>query len=216
MAESSVFRKDRHIKYFLRCLKTFLPHHYISNDANRMTLGFFTIAGLDLLDVLDSNTTAEERQGYIDWVYHCQVPSGDNGGGGFRGFTGTNFGTDKRTAENECWDPANVPATFFALMILIILGDDLLKVRREDCLRWLHTMQREDGSFGEVLGSGGKIEGGNDPRFCCCASGIRYILRGGVKDGIPGVEDVNVPKLVSYIEACQVSEVRTQWREVAG
>ncbi|KAK2768860.1 hypothetical protein FQN54_000720 [Arachnomyces sp. PD_36] len=204
MEQPPSFRKDRHIKYFLRCLKTFLPHHYTSNDANRMTLGFFTIAGLDLLNVLQSNTTPEERQGYIDWVYHCQVPPSANGsGGGFRGFTGTDFGADKRTPENEGWDPANVPATFFALMILIMLGDDLVRVRRGDCLRWLRAMQREDGSFGEVLGCGGKIEGGNDPRFCCCASGVRYILRGRDSKGIPGVEDINVPKLVSYVEACQ-------------
>lgn len=207
MADSTAFRKDRHIKYFLRCLKTFLPNDYTPNDANRMTLGFFTIAGLDILGVLQSNTTPEERQGYINWVYHCQVPSSSNGvGGGFRGFTGTNFGANRRTPENECWDPANVPATFFALMILIILGDDLGRVRREDCLRWLRAMQREDGSFGEVLGSGGNIEGGNDPRFCCCASGVRYILRG--KPGVPGVEDIDVPKLVSYVEACQVSSRR--------
>src|SRR5262245_11452053 len=114
MAELSAFRKDRHIRYFLRCLKTVLPTEYMSNDSNRMTLAFFTIAGLDLLGILDTNTTPAERKGYIDWIYHCQVPSG-----GFRGFTGTDFGAEKRTFDNECWDPANLPATYFALATLL-------------------------------------------------------------------------------------------------
>ncbi|KAK2788325.1 hypothetical protein FQN53_003859 [Emmonsiellopsis sp. PD_33] len=195
---TTALRKDRQIKYFLRCLKTFLPQGYVSSDSNRMTLAFFTIAGLDLLDALDGNLTPAERQGYIDWVYHCQVPSG-----GFRGFTGTIFDQSKRTPENECWDPANVPATFFALMTLIILGDNLHRVKRRECLLWLCRMQREDGSFGEVLGPGGKIEGSNDLRFCCCASGARYVLRGRDEGYLQDIEDINVERLVSHILACQ-------------
>jgi len=202
MAETT-FRKDRHIKYFLRCLKSFLPHQYTSSDSNRVLLAFFTVAGLDLLGVLPTNTTPEERQGYIDWLYHCQVPSG-----GFRGFTGTNFGLDRRTPENEVWDPANVPATFFALATLLILGDDLSRVKRKECLRWLPRVQREDGSFGELLSVDGQIAGGRDLRYCCCAAGIRYILRGRSGKGLEDVEDINVDKLVSFIEACQVRAVR--------
>ncbi|RLL94532.1 hypothetical protein CFD26_101321 [Aspergillus turcosus] len=194
----AVLNKERHIKYYLRCLKTFLPHQYTSNDSNRMLLAFFTISGLDILGALDSKITAEERKGYIDWLYHCQVPSG-----GFRGFTGTDFGIDKRTPENEAWDPANVPATFFALVLLLILGDDLSRVKRVECLRWLPKLQREDGSFGEVLGPGGEVKGGRDLRFCCCAAGTRYILRGRSGRGLEGVRDIDVRRLVEFIQACQ-------------
>ncbi|RHZ62655.1 non-specific serine/threonine protein kinase [Aspergillus thermomutatus] len=194
----AVFNKERHIKYYLRCLKTFLPHQYTSNDSNRMLLAFFTISGLDILGVLDSKTTAEERKGYIDWLYHCQAPSG-----GFRGFTGTDFGIDKRTPENEAWDPANVPATFFALVLLLILGDDLSRVKRVECLEWLPKLQREDGSFGEVLGPGEEVKGGRDLRFCCCAAGTRYILRGRSGQGLEGVSDIDVGRLVEFIQACQ-------------
>ncbi|KAL1993044.1 hypothetical protein VTN49DRAFT_3801 [Thermomyces lanuginosus] len=195
MADATL-QKERHIKYFLRCLKTLLPHHYTSGDSNRVLLAFFTVAGLDLLGVLQSNTTAEERQGYIDWLYHCQHPSG-----GFRGFTGTIFGDNSvRNSENEAWDPATVPATFLALETLLILGDDLSRVDRTACLQWLPRLQREDGSFGELLGVDGKIEGGRDLRFCYCAAGIRYILRGKQSD-LP--RDIDVDKLVSYIVSCQ-------------
>ncbi|KAL4930622.1 protein geranylgeranyltransferase type I subunit CDC43 [Aspergillus undulatus] len=195
----AVFTKERHITYFLRCLKTFLPGLYTSNDSNRILLAFFTVAGLDLLGALQDKTTPEERQGYIEWIYHCQVPSG-----GFRGFTGTDFGLGRRTRDNEAWDPANVPSTFFALVILLMLGDDLSRVKRTECLAWLPKMQRPDGSFGEVLGPGGQIEGGGDLRFCCFAAGTRYILRGKRGAGlVVGVEDIDVDKLVSFIELCQ-------------
>ncbi|WEW60317.1 geranylgeranyl transferase type-1 subunit beta [Emydomyces testavorans] len=198
MEDSPLFGKDRHIKYFLRCLKTLLPHQYTPNDSNRMTLGYFIVAGLDLLGSLDANLSESERQGCVNWIYHCQIPSG-----GFRGFTGTDFGDDKRTAENEHWDPANLAATFFALVTLLILGDDLMRVKRKECLRWLRRMQREDGSFGEVLGAGGEIAGGRDLRFCCCAAGIRYMLRGRDVEYLKHVDDIDIQKLVSYVENCQ-------------
>ncbi|KAF3393814.1 Geranylgeranyl transferase type-1 subunit beta [Penicillium rolfsii] len=193
-----IFNTERHVKYYLRCLKTFLPSAYTSNDSNRMLLAYLTLGGLDVLGVLQSKTTPEERQGYIDWLYHCQVPSG-----GFRGFSGTNFGDEKRTSDNESWDPANVPATFFALVNLLILGDDLARVKRRECLKWLPKMQREDGSFGEVLGPNGTVEGDSDLRYCCCASGIRYILRGQSGVGVEDAPDIDVSKLISFIEACQ-------------
>ncbi|KAL5363789.1 terpenoid cyclases/protein prenyltransferase alpha-alpha toroid [Aspergillus floccosus] len=193
-----VFNRERHLKYFLRCLKTFLPDLYTSNDSNRMLLAFFTVAGLDVLGELHNKTTPEERKGYVEWIYHCQVPSG-----GFRGFTGTDFGSEKRTADNEAWDPANVPSTFFALVILLILGDDLSRVKRIECLQWLPKMQRPDGSFGEVLGPGGQIEGGGDLRFCCFGAGTRYILRGRQGNSLEDVEDIDVDALVAFIEACQ-------------
>ncbi|KAJ5408341.1 Terpenoid cyclases/protein prenyltransferase alpha-alpha toroid [Penicillium cosmopolitanum] len=193
-----ILNTERHIKYYLRCLKTFLPSAYISNDSNRMLLAFLTLTGLDVLDALNSKTTPEERQTYIDWVYHCQVPSG-----GFRGFSGTDFGASNRTPENEAWDPANVPATFFALVNLLVLGDDLARVKRVECLRWLPKLQRGDGSFGEVLGPGEEIEGNSDLRYCCCAAGIRFILRGRSGMGVEEVEDIDVPRFISFIQACQ-------------
>lgn len=192
------FNTERHIKYYLRCLKTFLPTQYTPNDSNRMLLAYLTLSGLDVLGVLHSKTTPEERQGYIEWIYHCQVQTG-----GFRGFPGTDFGSDKRTTDNEAWDPANVPATFFALVNLLILGDDLSRVDRRACLQWLPRTQRADGSFGEVLGVDWEVKGDRDLRYCCCAAGTRYILRGN-GDGLEGVEDIDVSRLVSFIEACQV------------
>lgn len=191
-----VLLRDRHIKYWLRCAKTFLPEAYTSNDSNRMTLAFFIVSALKLLDLLQSRFELEERKAWIDWIYSCQLDSG-----GFRGFTGTKLNTNIRTSQNEHWDPANLPATFFALVTLITLGDDLSQVHRHGCLAWLSKVQREDGSFGETLGENGSIEGGSDLRFCCCAAGLRHILRG---TGELDVADLDVDRLVDYIASCQV------------
>ncbi|KAA6416322.1 MAG: hypothetical protein FRX48_01042 [Lasallia pustulata] len=139
--DTSHFNKERHIKYWLRCLKSFLPTAYTSSDSNRVSLAYFTLSALDLLGALHSHTTAPERAQYVDWLYRCQHP-----GGGFRGFTGTDMGalTDAR---NECWDAANLPATFFALAGLLVLGDGLERVERRMCLEW--STQTYDGGIGE-------------------------------------------------------------------
>ncbi|KAF2769333.1 geranylgeranyl transferas-like protein type i beta subunit [Teratosphaeria nubilosa] len=192
--------KARHVKYWTRCLKTLLPHQYTSNDSNRMYLAYFIISALDLLGVLGTVPSEQERRDHIDWVYHCQHPHG-----GFRMWPGTDFG-DQRNESNAQWDPANVPATYFALALLLIYNDDLQRVRREGTLQWLAQMQRPDGSFGETLVNG-QIEGGRDPRFGYCAAGIRYMLRGDSASSLDiagqQVPDINVDGLVRCMCAAE-------------
>ena len=119
---------------------------------------------------------------------------------------GTDFG-ERASERNAKWDPAHVPATYFALAALLVLGDDLGRVKRRQTLTWLRRMQRPDGSFGETLVDG-KLEGGRDPRFAHCACGIRYILRGTRAATLTiddqSVEDVNVDALVRCIRAAEV------------
>lgn len=199
LTEECQFKRERHVKYWLRCAKTYLPGAYVSTDSNRMMLGFFIVSALDLLGVLQTDPLREERSAFVEWIYRCQIPTG-----GFRGFTGSNFGSDRRKPETEHWDPASVPATFLALSTLVILRDDLSRVERLRCLAWLRNVQRLDGSFGETLGADGRIEGGNDLRFCYCAAGIRLLLRDrSVADGDHN-PDFKVESLLSYIRLCQV------------
>ncbi|KAM0722077.1 hypothetical protein Q7P37_003003 [Cladosporium fusiforme] len=162
-----------------------------------MYLAYFIVSACDLLDIIRTSTSPSERQEWIDWIYRCQHSKG-----GFRMWPGTDFG-ERANAENAKWDPANVPATYFALASLLILGDDLKRVQRMETLRWIHAMQREDGSFGETLVDG-KREGGRDPRLGYCATGVRYILRGGTEPGpltIDGevVEDIDFDTYVNCI-----------------
>lgn len=185
---------ERHVRYWLRCLKTFLPNIYTSNDCNRLTLAFFILSALDLLGCLEARISEQERRDYIDWIYHCQHPDG-----GFRGSPATDFG-EKRDEENKFWDPGHLPATYFALASLLILRDDLKRVRREKCLSWLRELQRPDGSFGETLGESGKREGGRDPRYAYCGTCVRWMLRGDASGEVDGVPDINVESLVENIK----------------
>ncbi|KAK3699544.1 geranylgeranyl transferase type-1 subunit beta [Vermiconidia calcicola] len=192
--------KARHVKYWTRCIKTFLPHQYTGNDSNRMYLAFLMVSALDLLDALYTACSEDERCGFIDWIYHCQHPDG-----GFRMWPGTDFG-ERANASNAKWDPANVPATYFALSSLLILGDDFKRVRRKQTLQWLRRVQRPDGSFGEIL-MDGRVEGGRDPRAGYCAAGVRHFLRGANEDAshkYDGIEDINIDDLVRCIRICQV------------
>ncbi|PNS17783.1 hypothetical protein CAC42_3178 [Sphaceloma murrayae] len=186
----------RHTKYFLRCLKTFLPQPYTSNDSNRLSLAFFIVAGLDILGTLEDNTTPQERADYTDWIYRNQHPKG-----GFRAFPGTYFG-DLGNDENARWDPANLPATYFALCLLLILDDDFSRLKRRECLTWLPQLQRADGSFGETVVDG-LVHGGSDSRFGYCASGVQYILA-GTSHAIQRQEGgIQVDKLVECIRSAE-------------
>ncbi|KAK4540304.1 hypothetical protein LTR36_009616 [Oleoguttula mirabilis] len=192
--------KARHIKYWTRCLKTFLPRQYTGNDSNRMYLAYFIISALDLLDALNTVSTGNERRDHVNWIYRCQHPKG-----GFRMWPGTDLG-DRANDTNAKWDPANIPATYFALAALLILDDDFERVKRGQCLLWLQKMQREDGSFGETLVDG-VVEGGRDPRLGYCATGVRHILRGSSAEPISidgqTVRDIDVD---SFVRCVRVAE----------
>lgn len=161
-----------------------------------MYLAYFIVLSLDLLDSWHAVTNEAERKGYADWIYHCQHPQG-----GFRMWPGTDFGVHSNE-ENAKWDPANMCATYFALSTLLIMGDDMSRVKRRETLRWLQRMQRPDGSFGETLVDG-RLEGGSDPRFSYCATGARFILHGGW-DVKAGQDDIDVDALVTSIHNGEV------------
>ncbi|KIV78133.1 hypothetical protein PV11_09881 [Exophiala sideris] len=189
---------DRHIKYWKRCAQI-LPEPYATGESSRMSFGFFIVAALDLLGALETAITPAERQSWIEWIYTCQVPFT----GGFRGFTGTMLGS-MRSPHNWHWDPANLANTYFALATLIILGDDLSRVKRSECMHWVCSLQRQDGSFGEFLGEGNAVEGADDMRLCMCAVGIMKILQGDHSDSQNCAFDE--PKILQYVANCQSHE----------
>ncbi|KAL9047089.1 MAG: hypothetical protein Q9214_000249 [Letrouitia sp. 1 TL-2023] len=162
-----------------------------------MTLAFFTLSALDLLGVLESSTTVSERQAYIDWIYSCQ-----HSHGGFRGFTGADMG-EREDESNRHWDPANIAATYFAIANLAILGDNLQRIDKKNCLLWLRKLQLDNGTFGEALGQDGQVQGGNDVRFCFCATSIWWMLGGDRQKKKELTKSINVETLLSFIKASQ-------------
>ncbi|ETN38511.1 uncharacterized protein HMPREF1541_06546 [Cyphellophora europaea CBS 101466] len=189
------FDKARHIKYWKRNADL-LPEAYTSGDAARMSLGFFIVAALDLLGVLDTLVSEEERIAWIDWIYSLQVPSG-----GFRGFSGTNLGS-QRNIFNLHWDPANLHNTYMGLVALLVLGDDLGRVKRTECLRWVKQLQKSNGCFGEMVGEDNVALGKDDLRSSYCAAGIIYIL-GSETDNEQWLDKEGV---LRYVSNCQDTE----------
>ncbi|KAF2109043.1 geranylgeranyl transferas-like protein type i beta subunit [Lophiotrema nucula] len=195
--DDSTLNYSKHINYWRRCAKTYLPTQYTGNDCNRMMLAFFVLSALDLLGDLPTALSAEERQGFVEWVYRCQLPEGC-----FRPAPATNLGS-QGNEENRIWDPVHLPGTFFALQILILLGDDLSRVKRREILQSLLKLQRPDGGFGQSVGEKDRVEGGNDTRFGYMGAAVRWILRGTVEGPVDGVPDIDVDK---FVKCVQISE----------
>ena len=192
----SGFRHAQHLKYWLRCFKTLIPTHYTSADSSRLSFVYFTISALD---VLGYEFTENDRSSAITWIYNLQ-----HAGGGFRSSPSTDLSS---TADGQqrvgishrhAWDQPDLPGTFFALICLGILRDELKHLRREKCLLWLKQLQREDGSFGECIGPDDRIAGGADSRFSYFAAATRWLLRPGQS------EDFRSADLTAWVQASQV------------
>ena len=63
---------SRHAKYFQRTLAV-LPCSLASYDTQRITLLFFGVSGLDVLERLES--IASTKSHIVDWLYSCLVSS---------------------------------------------------------------------------------------------------------------------------------------------
>jgi len=192
---------SRHAKYFQRTLAV-LPCSLASFDTQRVTIAFFAISGLDVLDRLES--IAESQPHIVDWLYSCLVTSSEDdkiSRSGWRGSTTIKLSESSLPSHEH--DQGHIAMTYTALATLVILGDDLSRVPRTSVLAGVRALQLPDGSFRAALGGGE-----NDMRFLYCAAcvctilndwagmdvelAVRYVLaslsyEGGVGQG-PGLE----------------------------
>uniref|UniRef100_A0A674BDR3 Protein geranylgeranyltransferase type I, beta subunit n=1 Tax=Salmo trutta TaxID=8032 RepID=A0A674BDR3_SALTR len=189
------FLKDRHVRFFQRCLQV-LPERYSSLETSRLTIVFFALSGLDVLDSLN----IIDKPSLIEWVYSLQViPTEDQsnlGRCGFRGSShiGVPYSTSKGPGVSHPYDSGHVAMTYTGLACLVLLGDDLSRVNKEACLMGLKALQLEDGSFYAVP------EGSeNDMRFVYCAACICYML-----DDWSGMD---IKKAIDYIRGSMLLDV---------
>ncbi|CAE7479585.1 PGGT1B [Symbiodinium sp. CCMP2592] len=168
-ADSRLSLKDfdcaKHVAYFKQHAKK-LPEPYKSMDTNRLTLLYFSVSGLDLLGKLDEL----DREQTIEYIYSYQSPLPDHGG--FYGCPRVDF----QSAETDkCNNQPHIANTYVALVMLIILGDDLRRVKRSSIGHSLRKWQLDDGSFCCVhcISS---LDSESDIRFVYCAATICYIL----------------------------------------
>lgn len=175
MADAGKLHRDKHVKYFKRILHV-IPGQFSSLDTHRMTLAFFALSGLDLLDALAE--IEKDREAIVEWIYSLQVLPNSQGTNlsqcGFRGSSalGHPFSAEKQCPDKDVpYDSAHVTMTYTALASLLILGDNLSRVNRVAVVAGLRKLQQKDGSFSSVP------EGSEtDMRFVYCACCVCYML----------------------------------------
>lgn len=144
---ASKLMTEKHCNYF-RSLINCMPHHYSSQDTNRMTLLYFCLSGLDILNQLDAYVPDHEKKLIIDWTYEQQiVPSTDDDHVENAGFRGGPF-LNPKPLENGHVHPHNfghLAMTYTALAILTILGDDFSRVNKKMIVRGMRKLQQSNG-----------------------------------------------------------------------
>jgi len=173
--ENLVLARDRHAKFLQRTLHV-LPSALSSFDTQRITISFFAIAGLDVLDRLD--LLEPQRTDIIEWLYLSLIspyPGTENMEHevlklcGFRGSPALKL-SDSSLASHP-HDHGHIAMTYTALSCLVILGDDLSRINRHALVVGVRALQLPDGSFKAAL-QGGE----NDMRFLYCAAAICHML----------------------------------------
>ena len=176
-----VFHRESHLKYISSLsAKLDKPSSYEGavTEHLRMSGIYWTYAALSLLvqrpeaDKVLGVTSApsDDRPSIVDWVLKCYVKAN----GGFGG----NLGHD-----------AHILYTLSALQILVMADYDLKQLPTEDIVKFIVSLQQEDGSF--VGDQWGEV----DTRFSYCAISALSLLS--------SLDEINLPKAVEYIASSQ-------------
>lgn len=182
------FNPEQHKKYFRRSLDL-LPSESAMFDYSRLTILYFVLIGLDILNGLDSLTDNYKRE-IIEWVYKLQLVPEQNCPEHKCGFMGSTTVIHlKNHSGYEKYCESNVAMTYMALCILITLGDDLSRVNKLAILQGVAALQKPDGSF-----KSNYEYGESDLRFVYCSLAICSILNDS--------SSVDVSNAIKFISNC--------------
>eukprot|EP00762_Andalucia_godoyi_P004639 ANDGO_03539.mRNA.1 Geranylgeranyl transferase type-1 subunit beta len=192
--------------YFLRaCLFRGLPSEVQTLDPHRMTIAYFSVAGLSLLGVLDRLAAENPRLKplMIEWIYRQQAASGLFHPGPFLGTNSTISSTAAGASPSEqpivhsevdlsrlpFYEFGHIAMTYTALANLRMLGDDLSRIPRARLVHSLSQFQLPHGGFC-AYGPGSET----DVRFVYCACAIA--------DMLGDWRFVNVDAAVGFLRRC--------------
>lgn len=182
------FQPEKHKKYFRRCLDL-LPSELAMFDYSRLTILYFVLIGLDILDGLESLTDDHKRD-IIDWVYRLQIVPNEYCPIYKCGFIGSTTVINlKNKSGRDKFYESNVAMTYMALCILITLGDDLSRVNKDAILQGVAALQRPDGSFKSNYECGE-----SDLRFVYCSLAICNIFN--------DFSNIDVNNVIKFIINC--------------
>ncbi|NP_001177770.1 geranylgeranyltransferase type I beta subunit [Bombyx mori] len=160
----------QHVKYFMRFLNI-LPSSLSSHDTTRVTIAYFSVAGLDVLGSI-SAISLDLRSRIIEWLYRLQVhPDKETGDMSLCGFQGSSTINIRLDPDNNQFRCGHLAMTYTGLCILLALGDDLSRINRTALIQGVKALQTDEGNFSATL-SGCE----SDMRFVYCAACISYIL----------------------------------------
>ncbi|CAH9065313.1 unnamed protein product [Cuscuta europaea] len=183
------FDRDRHICY-LRMMLEVLPGKYQVQEINRLTLAYFAISGLDILDGLH----LVDKEGVINWVLSLQAHPNNEAeleNGQFYGFHGSKSSQfESNSYEGLIPNGSHLASTYCALAILKTVGYDLSLMDSTSILKSMRSLQQPDGSYMPIHAGAEK-----DLRFVYCAAAISSML--GNWDGM------DREKAKEYICNCQ-------------
>jgi len=155
-----------------------------------MTLAFYCLSALDVLDSFSGSKISEEEQAqWKEWIWQQHI-SGELGAG-FR--PGPSVSINEGTQVATELDQPHLIMTYTAIVSLCILRDDLSKLDRLGIVKLLGSSQLNDGSF-----TPSPRWGESDVRLVYCAFVISYLL-----DDWSGVD---VRKAVNFVRSCRTYE----------
>ncbi|XP_050210887.1 geranylgeranyl transferase type-1 subunit beta [Mercurialis annua] len=167
---SSIFNRDSHVAY-LEMMYEMLPHYYQSQEINRLTLAYFTISGLHILNALDR----VDKDAVINWVLSFQAHPEDANqlsNGQFYGFQGSRSSQFPSTRNGvSIHNHSHLASSYCAIAILKIVGYDLSNLDPKSILISMRNLQQPDGSFLPI-----HIGAETDLRFIYCAAAISSML----------------------------------------
>lgn len=117
-------------------------------------IAFFSVSGLDILNSLDS-ISDKEKHNIIEWIYSLQILNEEGSQiiyfthtciyfhhilelvSGFQGSTTFNTEENKNSIGPYKWN--HIAYTYCALLILVILGDDLSRVHKKELIKSKYT-----------------------------------------------------------------------------
>ncbi|KAG5051278.1 hypothetical protein AAZX31_02G088100 [Glycine max] len=184
-----IMEKDVHVT-FLELMYYLLPSPYESQEINHLTLAYFVISGLDILDSLHKVA----KDAVVSWVLSFQAHPGaktDLNDGQFYGFHGSKtsqFPPDENGVLIH--NNSHLASTYCAISILKIVGYELSNLDSETIVTSMRNLQQPDGSFIPIH-TGGET----DLRFVYCAAAICFML-----DNWSGMDK---EKTKDYILRCQ-------------
>lgn len=133
-SKQPVLERESHIAYLRRGLKH-LPEGFVSLDASRPWLVYWAVHALE---ILDARLTDAEASAVVDFLRHCQNPTGGFGGGPGQ--------------------YSHLAPTYAAVNALVIIGtkEAYDAINRETLQEFLWSLRTEEGSF--RMHEGGEVD----------------------------------------------------------